>query len=199
MTAAKSFVHLAAIAKVHRRRVNKWRAAGAPAGLDLDAWAAWAGRTGRTRIAARLREASQTQSPPPRLVETPPGPGSAGAQQETLTLPQPPVSIDEACGREQAARVLRAEEDAARARLERLRLEGALVPLESLDRFLAASGGLLLEILGTRIWQALLPELDAAPAAQRRRLRQAHDRGIAAVRAEYAASGAALRDRVLAP
>lgn len=168
---------------VNVRRITKWRAeAGAPADLDLAAWASWlrqsSSRRRRAWAEAIDAEIARREKPPADLA----------APQPTVDDIEP--ADDTPAAQEARWRVHRMREQALRAQREREELEGHLVRIDSVERIVRLLGADVVELLTDTVWQQLAPLLDGLTAADRRALRAAHDAGITALRQQIPAAAA---------
>jgi len=206
MISAKNVPHLAEIMRINKRTVYKQRHDHdpAPEGLDLAEWTAWAQRTGRRDIAARLAAALELPDPTPdqdrQVLPAAPDARCAGEEKGQLSLDfedAAPGTGKEAAERQHVAKTLRAEDQARRERLELLQLERRLVPIEIFDRFIDESAAYVLEAIGTVIWREILTELDAMAPEKRKAIRAAHDRGVKTIRTNLAKDHRVLLHRLL--
>lgn len=170
---AASVASLASLTGVHRNRIAEWRKAGAPADLDLGAWAEWHQTQRHTRFADHLRQALNPSAEPaaPAAESTP---AAAAGQQ-----PAPADQVDAGgltyAERKERAQALRAEMELATMRREYV---GAADAKASVRRL----ASLVLEALAPGLWGDLLPALDGASPDLRKRIRTAHDAGFLRLR-----------------
>lgn len=174
-SAAAGVAALASILGVHRNRIPEWRSAhGAPAGLELVAWQAWATQSMRPRLADRCAQALAA------------GHDLAQPADEPEDAPSAPPRTAEPDAGDWAARAARAK--ALRAELELAQLQGQVYDRAVVLRVVRTLGGLVLDALAAGVWPALLPEIAPLPADARLRLRTAHDTALLALRDRIAAA-----------
>jgi hypothetical protein len=167
---AVSLLVLARLCGCHRDQFRTWRKLGAPADLDLQSWHAWLESTRRWTYATQLAKALPDQ----------PAAGDSAPAAQASTTPDPQNEVD-ADRRFKIARALRAERELAE-------IDGRLVERVLLERAVQRLAAIVVERLQRGIWDVLLPALDAATPDTRRACREAHDRGILAMRSDLGAS-----------
>lgn len=167
---AASVGSLAGLTGVHRNRIAEWRKLGAPAGLDLGAWAEWHLAQRHTRFADMLSQAlapSSTADLLPAAEGAPPEAEAAAGGQEGASM-----SYAE---RKERAQALRAEMELAIARRE-------FVPTADAQAAVRRLAGLVLEAIAPGLWGEMLPALPGASPDLRARLRAAHDGAVLRLR-----------------
>lgn len=170
---AASVAALASLTGVHRNRIAEWRKLGAPAGLDLGAWAEWHQAQRHTRFADHLRQAlNPTTTDLPPAAESTPAAAEGAAGQPADQVDAGGLTYAE---RKERAQALRAEMELAAMRRQYIGAADA----QAAVRRLAA---LVLEALAPGLWGELLPALPGASPDLRARLRAAHDAGLLRLR-----------------
>jgi hypothetical protein len=165
----------AAALGVSRRRIAKWREAGAPTGLDAGLWRSWLLRVGKRRYVQVLDNLR------PDLVG---GVPSGSQVPETPAAPPlPALPADATSGDlERHWKARRAQLQVELLEKELAEAERRLVPIERVRTAFAACVAGLLQAQADHVWLALLPELDGVDPALRRRLRLRHDACITTLR-----------------
>lgn len=188
---------LAALLKVNRRRIAKWRASEhAPSTLDLAEWRRWLTDSGRTKIADRIdTAAAPLDGHAPKTAAAAHDHGDAtpsDPRDEEIQRPLPdagPAVWEKYWKARNARQVTLDNEQSARIR------DRDLIPQQEVLSLLRAMATAQLDALGDSIWLALRLHLDGVPDTLRKTLRTAHDQAVLAMRARL---GVVLRDKFTA-
>lgn len=187
ITAPTTVTELAQTLGVNRRRIAKWREAGAPADLDLIAWRQFLKDAGKTKILARL---DTTTAPLDGLAPETAAAAtdSTAADDAQIDAPEVPRPLPDAgpAAWEKYYKARGNRQTALNAERQALKDSRELVPQDEVIALLRAMASAQLEAMGDSIWLALRPHLDGVPDTLRKTLRTAHDQSLLAVRARLA-------------
>lgn len=187
ITVPTTVTELAQTLGVNRRRIGKWREAGAPADLDLIAWRQFLKDAGKTKILARL---DTTTAPLDGLAPETAAAAtdSAAADDARIDAPEVPRPLPDAgpAAWEKYYKARGNRQTALNAERQALKDSRELVPQDEVLALLRAMASAQLEAMGDSIWLALRPHLDGVPDTLRKTLRNAHDQSLLAVRTRLA-------------